>query len=195
MPAGTSLVVTGPSGAGKTLLLLVLAGRIPPSAGRVLLGGHPVPTDEGVDRVGIGLVLEHQGLIGGLTAAENVALPLQALGVPRAEIGRRVEEVLDAIGLAPQADRMVDELSGGQRQHVGVARALVGSPPFVAADEPTSEQDPDHRARVLGQLGAGGRCVVIASNDPEVAAACDRVVELLDGRVVSGGTTEPTPGP
>ncbi len=196
VPSGSSTVLTGPSGSGKTVLLLVLAGRIPPSEGRVRLGGRPVGTDEGGGRVGIGLVLEHQGLVAGLTAAENVALPLQVLGASRSAIGERVAEVLSGVDLTRQADRLVDELSGGQRQRVGVARALIGSPPLVLADEPTSEQDPEHRSRVLGQLGDGGRTVVIASNDPEVAAVCDRVVELRDGRVVDDhGTTEAAPGP
>ena len=182
--AGTSLVVTGPSGSGKTVLLLVLAGLIRPTGGRVLLAGRPFGPDQGSGRSEIGLVLEHGGLVGGLTAAENVALPLQARGLPRTEIERLVAASLDDVGLAASGDRLVEELSGGQRQRVDVARALAGSPPVVIGDEPTSELDPDSRGRVLDLLLHQHRTVVIASNDPEVAAACDQTLALGDGQVL-----------
>jgi putative ABC transport system ATP-binding protein len=178
--AGTSLVVTGPSGAGKTVLLLVLAGLIRPTDGRVLFAGRPF----GPDRSEIGLVLEHGGLVGGLTAAENVALPLQTRGLPRTEIERLVAASLGDVGLAASGERLVEELSGGQRQRVGVARAVAGSPAVVIGDEPTSELDPDSRGLVLDLLLHQHRTVVIASNDPEVAGACDQVLALGDGQVL-----------
>ena len=185
LDVGTSLVVTGPSGAGKTVLLLVLAGLIHPTQGTVLVGGRPVGTGVEGDRSGVGLVLEHCGLVDGLTAAENVALPLQAHGLSRVHIERQVATSLDDVGLAASGDRLVEELSGGQRQRVGVARSLAGSPSVVIGDEPTSELDPDSRRRVLELLLHQNRTVVIASNDPEVATACDQVLVLRDGQMIS----------
>jgi putative ABC transport system ATP-binding protein len=184
--AGTSIAVTGPSGAGKTVLLHALAGLLPLARGRVLLDGAPLIGARG-GPARFGLVLQNHGLASGLTAEENIALPLQAWGLSRDEIGGRCEETLRAVDLGGSGRRLVDELSGGQRQRVGVARALAGRPDVVLADEPTAELDPANRALVLSLLldRSAGRIVVIAANDPELAEACDHVVQLRDGRLVS----------
>jgi ABC-type lipoprotein export system ATPase subunit len=117
-----------------------------------------------------------------------VALPLQARAFPRQEIGSLVERSLSDVGLTLVADRLVDELSGGQRQRTGVARALVGCPSVLIADEPVAELDSESRDRVLGLILDRRHTVVLASNDPTVAAACDRVLELR------GGTVKLVPG-
>ena len=128
--AGVPVAVTGPSGSGKSALCFVLAGAVEPTQGGVLFEGHPISS---AFREDIGLILQVHGLVSGLTAIENVALPLQAA---RASPGhqRCVSPTLDLVGLADDGERLVDELSGGERQHVGIARALAGEPRIVIAD-------------------------------------------------------------
>ena len=180
LQSGAPVALTGPSGSGKTVLCLVLAGALAPTRGRVLLDGRPLSSIAAP----VGLVLQHHGLVAGLTAQENVALPLQDRRMPRRVIEDRVGLVLDAVGLAAHRTRLVDELSGGERQRVGMARALAGDPAILVADEPTSELDPENRTRVLSLLSehaAAGRIVVVASDDPEVVGAFPRVVSLHHG--------------
>jgi ABC-type lipoprotein export system ATPase subunit len=183
--AGVPVGLTGPSGSGKTVLCLALAGALAPTRGHVLLNGRPfIPGDE----TPVGLILQTHGLVAGLTAEENVALPLQARGLGRKEIGERSLRALASVGLAGLATRSVEELSGGEHQRVGIARALAGDPVVLIADEPTAELDPDNRAIVLGLLmahAAGPNIVVVASDDPEIVAAFPRVVELNRGRIVN----------
>ena len=178
------VVVTGPSGSGKTTLLLVMAGLQNPDRGQVLLDGEPL-AQSGDLRRRIGVVLQNHGLVSVLTAAENVAIVLQARGVARAEVTQRTAEVLSALGLSDHSDRLVRDLSGGQRQRVGVARALVGAPEVLLADEPTSELDVERRAQVLTLLrehAARGNIVVVASHDQIVADSANRTLALVDGR-------------
>jgi putative ABC transport system ATP-binding protein len=181
--ADTPVALTGPSGAGKTVLCLVLAGALPLTRGRRVLeqGGTTAA-------VSVGLVLQNHGLVSALTAQENVALPLQAQGLERSEISERVALALSAVGLAAEVGRPVDELSGGERQRVGVARAVAGDPTVLVADEPTAELDPDNRQRILALLtGTPGRLVVVASDDPEIVATFPRVLHLDGGRLATGG--------
>jgi putative ABC transport system ATP-binding protein len=174
---GHPLAVTGPSGAGKSTLSLIMAGVLKPTSGEVLLDG--VPFDEGM--VTVGLVLQTHGLIAGLTAAENVALPLQFRRLARPDIAERTASALASVGLGAEAGRPVDELSGGERQRVGVARAVAGDPRVLIADEPTAELDVDNRTRVVDLLTgstAVPRIVVVASDDPEILDGFRHVVEL-----------------
>jgi putative ABC transport system ATP-binding protein len=178
------VVVTGPSGSGKTTLLLVMAGLQNPDRGQVLLDGEPL-AQSGDLRRRIGVVLQNHGLVSVLTAAENVAIVLQARGVDRAEVTKRTAVVLSALGLSDHSDRLVRDLSGGQRQRVGVARALVGAPEVLLADEPTSELDVERRAQVLNLLrehAERGNIVVVASHDQIVADSANRTLALVDGR-------------
>jgi putative ABC transport system ATP-binding protein len=184
--ANRPMALTGPSGSGKTVLLHAVAGLIPPARGRVFL--DDAARAEGDDRGWIvGVVLQSHGLASGLTVEENVALPLQARGLHPEETARRCGEALAAVDLEGAARRVVDNLSGGQRQRVGVARALAMEPDILVADEPTAELDPANRTRVLALLleGSAARIVLVASNDPEVTAACHQVVHLRDGRIVA----------
>jgi putative ABC transport system ATP-binding protein len=184
--ANRPVAVTGPSGCGKTVLLHAVAGLLPPTRGGVFLDGTALAVGGDQERI-VGVVLQSHGLASGLTAEENVALPLQAQGLDPDETARRCREALAAVDLDAAARRVVDGLSGGQRQRVGVARALATEPDVLVADEPTAELDPANRSRVLSLLldGPPGRIVLVASNDPEVAAACDQVLHLRDGRIVS----------
>lgn len=185
--AGVPVAITGPSGSGKSALCLVLAGAAEPTRGSVLLDGRPISH---VAREHVGLVLQVHGVINGLTALENVALPLQARRMEANDVRGHSMQALDLVGLADDRDRLVGELSGGERQRVGIARALAGDPDIVVADEPTAELDPDNRERVLALLlerASRPGIVIVASDDPEVLTRFAGIVELDQGRVLSGG--------
>jgi putative ABC transport system ATP-binding protein len=133
-----------------------------------------------------GIVFQGYGLLSLLTAAENVELAQQAQRVPRAQIVRDVPPALEAVGLLARADHLLEELSGGEQQRVAVARALVGGPDVVLADEPTAELDEANRVRVTSLLldvAASGRLLVIATHDPAVAALCSHHFTISGGRV------------
>lgn len=180
--AGRALAVRGPSGSGKSSLLAILGGLVEPSGGTVTLDGARVtPSSDIALRRRFGFVLQSYGVVAELTAHENVAVVLQAAGVPRAEVASRVQAVLESVGLAPVADHLVEDLSGGQQQRVAVARALVTVPDVFLADEPTAELDADNRGLVVSLLierARAGAVVVIASHDPDVVDACDDVLDL-----------------
>jgi putative ABC transport system ATP-binding protein len=181
--AGVPVAVTGPSGSGKSALCFVLAGTVEPTQGRVLFEGRPISP---ITREEIGLILQVHGLVSGLTAIENVALPLQARRVQPRDVRDWAVRALALVGLADHGERLVDELSGGERQRVGIARALAGDPRIVVADEPTAELDPENRENVLSLLlerASRRRIVIVASDDPAVVARFPRVVELEEGRV------------
>jgi len=177
--AGRILAITGPSGSGKTTLAHVLAGLLPPDRGEVLLDGAPL------SRAAIwlqpSLVPQDYGLVATLTAAETVALPLQARAQPRSEIRGHAARWLEAIGLEACAARPVRELSGGQRQRVAIARALALQAPVLVMDEPTSELDAANRDTVLSLLAREaerGRVLIVVSHDPDLVEQSDDVVEL-----------------
>ncbi len=180
---GERLALTGPSGSGKTVLLSVLAGLARPDDGTVTLDGRPLAEDPALRRR-LGVVFQGYGLVALLTAAENVELPLLAARVPAAEARVRARAALELVGLGDRSEHLVEELSGGQQQRAAVARALVVRPDVLLADEPTAEQDVDHRTATLDAILAAastGTAVVLATHDPVVAARCDRVVHLDAG--------------
>lgn len=184
--SGQMVAVTGPSGSGKTTLLMLLAGLQTPNSGEIRWDGQ---TLDGLAqaRQRIGIILQNHGLVSILTAAENVALPMQVRDMTPPEIEQRTLAALFAVGLDEAADHLVQDLSGGQQQRVGVARALAPDPELLVADEPTSELAATDRVRVLKLLRAHagqGRIVVLASHDQDVVAACDRSLRLVDGRVL-----------
>jgi putative ABC transport system ATP-binding protein len=184
--SGERVALLGPSGSGKTVLLTTLGGLIPSQAGRVRVSG--VPLDEDPERRrAVAFVFQTYGLLSLLTAAENVEVALRAAGRAPGEARTVAAEVLDRLDVGRFADHLVEELSGGQEQRVAVARALAVRPRVLLADEPTTEQDADHRELVLRHLLAvaeDGAALVMATHDEQVAARCDRVLELRDGAVV-----------
>ena len=197
VPAGQMHAVTGPSGSGKSTLLRILACLDSPDAGEVLLEGVPLPPpwSRGGDRHRnrrCGIVLQDFALMEHATALDNVLLPLRygPGGGSRAEQRRRAALALDRVGLADRAHHRARTLSGGEKQRVAVARALINDPPLVLADEPTGALD-QARTRDIVELlrSAVGphRAVVVVTHDPEVAAACDRRWHLEDGRLHSQG--------
>jgi len=192
--AGEVLAVTGPSGSGKSTLLALLAGLQRPHAGRVCLDGALLGPDPGARRR-FGLVLQGYGLLSVLTVAESVELILQQRGTDRGRARASVADLLTRLGIDGRADSLVDQLSGGQQQRLAVARALIGEPEIVLADEPTAELDPETRELVVSMLieqARRGAIVVIATHDPEVAQRCDRRLHLVDGRVAELSETAAT---
>lgn len=186
VPAGQMLAVTGPSGSGKTSLLSVLGGLLVPASGTVSYDGGPVGGRDGAPRRGTAIILQTYGLVPTLTAEENVAIALRARSVGGADATARALMALHRVGIGELADRLVDELSGGQLQRVAVARGLVVEPDVLLADEPTSELDEVNRDHVVAELrieAERGALVVVATHDPDLADACDLVVKLDEGRV------------
>lgn len=181
----------GPSGAGKTLTLRAIAGLLRPDAGRITAGGRVLfDAAAGVDLPArarrVGYVFQQYALFPHLTVAENVAYGLH--GWPRAAREARVAEVLEIVGLIGYGGRWPRALSGGQQQRVALARALAVEPDVLLADEPTAELDAGARERVLqvvADRAAAGTVVVVATHDPEVAAACGQQLRLVQGRVAA----------
>jgi putative ABC transport system ATP-binding protein len=188
---GDFMAIVGPSGSGKSTLLQLLGLLDRPSEGTVHLGGRDLAGlgDEARARLrlrAIGFVFQRFHLLSGLTALENVALPMEALGVPPRERATRAAALLESTGLGARLTFPPSKLSGGQRQRVAIARALANRPRLLLGDEPTGELHSDDKARVLDllrQVHRDGRTVVLVTHDPEVAAAAARRIEIRDGRV------------
>jgi ABC-type methionine transport system ATPase subunit len=190
------LAVVGPSGAGKSTLAQCVTLLERPTAGQVVVNGEDL-TALGARhlqaaRRRIGTVFQSDGLFARRTAAENVALPLEYLGVTRAESRARVAELLDRVGLSAKARRYPHELSGGQRQRVGIARALALRPSVLLSDEATSGLDPDATASILGLLrelrdDLGLSILFITHEMEAVVRVADRVARLDHGRILEQG--------
>ena len=184
VPSGRMLSVTGPSGAGKTSLLWLMAGALEPDRGTVRVDGTAVGDRPEAAVRGIVLVPQGNGLAAVLTAHENIVVPLLDSGVPPDEAAIRAREALEVVGLEDWAEHLVEELSGGQQQRVAVARALAARASVLLADEPTSDLDGRNREVVLTALRAAadrGAAVVLATHDPEAAAAADGELALDAG--------------
>jgi putative ABC transport system ATP-binding protein len=181
---GERLAITGPSGVGKTTVLMLLSGLLRPDHGRVLLGEQPLESATEVVRRQVAIVFQGYGLLSLLTAVENVEVPLYARGVHARQSSEMAMDALRRVGLGAWADHLTEELSGGQQQRVAIARALAMRPQVLLADEPTAEQDQQHRTLALEALFAEaerGAIIVLATHDPEIAALCDRQLRLSDG--------------
>ena len=184
VPGGRVLAVTGPSGAGKTTLLWLMAGALEPDRGTVHVDGAAVGARPEASARGIVLVPQGNGLAAVLTAYENIVVPLLDGGVEPAEAESRARSALEVVGLEDWAGHLVEELSGGQQQRVAVARALAARAAVLLADEPTSDLDGVNREVVLTALRAAadrGAVVVLATHDPEAAAAADGELALDSG--------------
>jgi putative ABC transport system ATP-binding protein len=182
---GRTLAVTGPSGSGKTTLLSAMAGLLRPRQGSVSVDGVALRDRDHAVRQRVVLVPQDNGLAAILTAAETVQVALIAQGAGPADARRRMVEAMERLGLAGQADQLVEELSGGQQQRTAIARGLALAGDVLLADEVTSELDAQNRQKVLDLLhdeAARGAAVVFATHDPEAAAACDAELHLVDGR-------------
>jgi ABC-type lipoprotein export system ATPase subunit len=185
------VAVLGRSGSGKSTLLNLVGGLDSPDAGTVTVAGERL-AGRGARRIPlvrlrhVGFVFQQFHLIPELTGAENVLLPTRLPGAPRGG-ARRAAALIDELGLAPVADHLPHELSGGEQQRFALARALVNGPELVLADEPTGSLDADNGAAVLDLLRRlEGRAVVIVTHEPDAAAIADRILHLEDGRLVPG---------
>jgi putative ABC transport system ATP-binding protein len=186
---GELVAIVGPSGSGKSTLLQIVGLLDRPSRGTVELDGQALEglTDE--ERASlrlrvIGFVFQRFHLLGDLTALENVALPMEAAGVPPTERYARAATLLRTVGLGERLTFRPAQLSGGQRQRVAIARALANHPRLILADEPTGELHSEDKARViqlLQQFQRDGHTIVVVTHDPEVAAVAARRIEMRDG--------------
>jgi cell division transport system ATP-binding protein len=190
---GEYLVVCGASGAGKTTLLRIITAAERPDAGQVMVAGRNLAKLKRSSipylRRNIGVIFQDFKLLGGSTVAENVALPLRICGVHGRALRDRVAEVIEWVGLEDKLTARIVELSGGEQQRVGLARALVSDPVILLADEPTGNLDPEATAQVMGLLEEArerGLTVLLATHDPQVIGAghADRVLELSQGNFV-----------
>ncbi|WP_043779599.1 ABC transporter ATP-binding protein [Amycolatopsis rifamycinica] len=188
-PRGSWTAVMGPSGSGKSTLLHLAAGLERADSGRIRLGDTDIAAagdDEltALRRTRIGFVFQSFNLIGSLTAAENVALPLRLAG--REPSSTEVTDILAAVGLAERARHRPRELSGGQQQRVAIARAMITRPEILFADEPTGALDTRAGDRVLElmrAMTAAGQSILMVTHDAAAAARADAVVFLRDGRL------------
>jgi putative ABC transport system ATP-binding protein len=198
---GELVAIMGPSGSGKSTLLTIAGSLEEPTSGEVLVGGAPLSAMSRHDRArlrrrSIGYVFQDFNLLAGLTAAENVSLPLELDGVAAKAARAAGVAALDQLGLGDRAGRFPDELSGGERQRVAIARAVVGDRHLLLADEPSGALDSANGEAVMRlirlacQRGVAG---VVVTHDAQLASWADRVVFLRDGRVVD--QTRPAPGP
>jgi putative ABC transport system ATP-binding protein len=198
---GEYVSIAGPSGCGKTTLLSILGLLDAPTAGRYDLAGEAVASlDPGtrarVRNRQIGFIFQAFNLIGDLTVAENVELPLTYRGMDAAERQRRVKESLERVGMAHRMRHYPAQLSGGQQQRVAVARAVAGDPAILLADEPTGNLDSTNGEAVMEILRAlhrGGATICMVTHDARYASHADRTVHLFDGRVVEERQHTPDP--
>ncbi len=190
---GDFLFIMGPSGSGKTTLMKLIYGEERPDRGAVIVDNLNVGLLWG-DRLSLlrrrlGIVFQDYRLIPRRTVAENVALVLRTQGVPRPEIQRRLLPALEVVGLQDKADCFPEQLSGGEQQRASIARAIIGTPDLLLADEPTGNLDPENAQqviRILQQLNAVGITVLLATHDEALAQMSQRpVIHLHQGRLQS----------
>jgi len=190
--AGEYVAITGPSGCGKSTLLGVLGLLDVPSSGQFHFDGHDVSgwseaRLNGLRRGMVGFIFQSFNLIEELSVFENVELALEYTGVAASERRRRVQAMLERLGVAHRSKHRPSQLSGGQQQRVAIARALVAGPALLLADEPTGNLDTAHGdevMRLLRTINAEGTTVVMVTHSPAHAAQASRTVRLLDGRIV-----------
>jgi len=189
---GEYISIAGPSGCGKSTLLSILGLLDTPTDGKYYLNGRPVEGLKPSERARIrnreiGFIFQAFNLIGDLTVFENVELPLTYRGMSSGERKKRVQEALERVGMSHRMKHYPAQLSGGQQQRVAVARALVGEPLILLADEPTGNLDSKNGGAVMDLLRDLHRCgstICMVTHDPRYASYADRTIHLFDGRIV-----------
>jgi len=189
---GEMISIIGPSGSGKTTLLNVIGGLDKASAGSVKVFDTDLTNLSTGDLVNfrretVGHVFQNMNLISTLTAAENIELPMAALGIKADERKKRIEELLNVVGLLDRADHKPGELSGGEQQRIALAAALANDPPLILADEPTGELDTENARVVVEYLRKINKelekTVIMVTHDPNIARISDRILRIHDGVV------------
>ena len=197
VPRGSITAVLGPSGSGKSTLLAALTGELVPAAGSVVVFGQPVPRRQRellAMRKGIGVLLQGNGLLTDLTAAENIALPLRThTKLPEPVIDRLVEMKLNAVGLRAAADLYPRELSGGMARRVALARAIALDPPLMVYDEPLTGLDPIASGVIMNLISElndrlGLTSIIVTHHVHETLPIADRAVVIANGHIVFSGT-------
>jgi putative ABC transport system ATP-binding protein len=195
---GEYVAISGPSGCGKSTLLSILGLLDSPTDGTYTLDNKPVQSLNLSERARIrnreiGFIFQSFNLIGDLTVYENVELPLTYRGMKSTERRERVTQALERVGMGHRAKHLPSQLSGGQQQRVAVARALVGQPLIMLADEPTGNLDSKNGEAVmelLRELHRAGSTICMVTHDPRFARHADRTIHLFDGRVVEENKPE-----
>lgn len=191
--ANEYVAIMGPSGSGKSTLMNILGCLDTPTSGRYVLGGEDVSVMKPGELAQVrsrrtGFVFQSFNLLPRYNALENVALPLIYQGVPRAERLDRARKALEEVGLSGRMEHRPAEMSGGQRQRVAVARALVGRPDIILADEPTGNLDTQTSVEVMKlfeKIYRQGNTILIVTHEEDIAACARRIIRLRDGRIES----------
>jgi len=199
LAGGEFCALMGPSGSGKSTLLNVVGLLDRPTSGRLFINGSDTShlEDGALTQLrghSIGFVFQYHYLLPAFTALENVVMPMLVdRGRPDAAMRLRAEELLESVALAPWRDNLAVNMSGGQQQRVAVARALAMNPPLLLADEPTGNLDTKAAQSVFDLMRqvnrAHGTTVLLVTHNHALAGQCDRIVELVDGRIVSDRPT------
>ena len=194
------IAIVGPSGSGKSTLLHIVGAMDRPTSGEVTVGGQNLNhlSQSGLTRFRrrtVGFVFQTFNLIPNLTALENVALPMEFVGAPRAARRQRAHVLLERFGLGHRLKRYPRELSGGEMQRVAIARAVANEPALVLADEPTGNLDSQSGRMVYDLLRqiAQERTVLVVTHDENIAQAADRVLHILAGRLLDGSSAPAKP--
>jgi putative ABC transport system ATP-binding protein len=200
---GEAVAIMGPSGSGKSTLLNLIAGLDRPTSGTVTVAGQRIDTlsETGVARFRrqrIGMIFQFFNLLDDLTVADNVLLPAQLIGLPRATARERTTALLDRLGISQLASAYPARLSGGERQRVAIARALVNEPALLLADEPTGALDTatgEQIGALLRELNLAGQSLVMVTHNPDLAAAyATRTIAIVDGHITGDTTATGQPG-
>ena len=198
IPGGQHVAVVGPSGAGKTSLLMVMSGLEALSSGQAVLTGQDTTTLNedslaGLRRDNVGIVFQAFRLIPSMTALQNVAVPLELSG--QADAKTKASEALSALGLGHRLNHLPDQLSGGEQQRVAIARAIAPRPKILLADEPTGNLDSATGQQVITQLFAAAKSVqaalVLITHDEALAGQCERLLHMADGKIVEDSLARP----
>ena len=192
-----TLAIIGPSGGGKSTLLRIIGGLLPPSSGTLSINGEELPKEEeGLQRYRkkLGFVFQQGGLFRHLSARENIVLPLTKVhGYSEAEAGERADELLERFGMGADGHKKPAALSGGQQQRVAIARAIAAKPAILLLDEPTSALDPEYTTEVLdivNELKEEGLDFIIVTHEMGFARhACEKVAFLCEGKLMEYGSS------
>jgi putative ABC transport system ATP-binding protein len=201
---GELFAIMGPSGSGKTTLLMILGLVTEPTEGRVALQGRNIYNGGRFDqqrlrREKVGFIFQFSNLIPFLTAQENVLLPLELVGMTGRQAQSRAAELLEYLAVADRADNLPEQLSGGEKQRVAIARALAHRPAIILADEPTAALDTERGLSVMQLLRKvskeQGTAILVVTHDTRMISEVDRVIHLMDGRIVDGDKSAEHLGP